>query len=57
MATETLQFEKQAVDTAQKELQQAQKDFDKQLNTYTTVANKVISQISDYISRRRFWLQ
>lgn len=57
MATGTLQFEKQAVETAEQELKQAEQDFTAQLKNYTTTADGLLSQLSAYLTRRRFWLE
>ena len=57
MATETLQFEMQAVDTAEKELQKAQKAFRDQMVTYQTAAEQYTAQVNAFISKRHFWLE
>lgn len=57
MATETLHFEEQAVETAERELSEAKKAFDDQLNTYRATADSLFYQTSEYISKRKFWLE
>ena len=57
MATDTLQFEKQAVEMAEQELQQAQRDFNNQMGAFTTATETLIKQTVEYIRKRQFWLE
>ena len=56
MATETLHFEQQAVQTAEKELEEAVKAFESQLNTYRATAGSLHYQTEEYMNKRKFWL-
>ena len=57
MATETLHFEQQAVNTAEQELEEAVKAFESQLNTYRAKANSLLRQTTEYADKRSFWLE
>jgi hypothetical protein len=57
MATETLHFEEQAVETAQRELNEARKAFEDQLKVYKAAADKLFSETNEYVSKRRTWLE
>lgn len=57
MATKTLHFEEQAVETAERELSEAKKAFEEQLSVYRATADSVIYQTNEYLSKRKFWLE
>lgn len=57
MATETLQFEKQAVQTAEQELKEARQAFQEALNAYKAATEKLYVEASEYRSKRGFWLE
>lgn len=57
MATDTLHFEEQAVETAQRELREAREAFEEQLGIYKTAADELYQQTSQYMAKRRTWLE
>lgn len=57
MATETLQFEKQSVETAQQELDRAMQDFNQQIQSFRLATDKIVRQAKDYVEKRKFWLE
>lgn len=56
MANDTMQFEKQAVETAQQELAQARQAFAQQMQAFQAAADKVMRQTGEYRAKRQFWL-
>lgn len=57
MATETLHFEEQAVATAERELEEAKKAFEDQLNVYRATADSLYYQTNEFRNKRSFWLE
>ena len=57
MATETAQFEQQALENANRELAQAIEVFEEKLREYETEGDALLSQMSDYRIKRRSWLR
>lgn len=57
MATETLQFEKQVIQTAEQELKQARTAFQEQLDRYLMVASEELEKTGEYKSSHSFWLK
>lgn len=56
MANDTMQFEKQAVETAQQELAQARQAFAQQMQAFQAAADKVMRETGEYRVKRQFWL-
>ena len=56
MANDTMQFEKQAVETAQQELAQARQAFAQQMKALQAATDKVMQETGIYRAKRRFWL-
>lgn len=56
MANDTMQFEKQAVETAQQELTQAQQAFAQQMQEFQAAVDKVLRESGEYWAKRHFWL-
>lgn len=57
MATETAQFEQQALENADRELAQAIDAFEERLHAYEVEGERLISQMDEYRTKRRNWLR
>lgn len=57
MATDTMQFEKQAVETAERELKEARQAFQDAINAYKAANDKLYAAASAYREKRKFWLE
>lgn len=59
MATETtvFQFEKQALDNAEKELERAKQEFADQLAAYEKSGKSLAENLEQYVAMRKRWLQ
>ena len=57
MATDTMQFEKQAVETAERELKEARQAFQDVINAYKAANDKLYAAASAYREKRKFWLE
>lgn len=57
MATDTTQFEKQALENAKRELEQAKANFTAQIQGYEAYGNALLDDLGRYFTKRHKWLE